>query len=99
MFTSKSKAEKSQLDRAIDDLFAQMAIVDGDSEEYATMVTQMDTLYKLKEVDANVETKSRISKDTLVIVGGNLLGIIMIVGHERAHVIGTKAMAFMLKLR
>lgn len=39
------------------------------------------------------------STDTLAIIGANLLGIVVIIGHERAHVITTKAFGLLSKMR
>lgn len=40
-----------------------------------------------------------VSRDTLVLAGANLLGIVLIVGHERAHVVTSKAIGFIKTLR
>jgi hypothetical protein len=98
MFKKKS-SEPSKLEEAIDTLFEEMAGQHGYDPDYAKMVTQMDTLYKLKEVDAKIDTGKRVSRDTWAIVIGNLAGILIIVGHERAHVVTSKALNFMMKLR
>jgi hypothetical protein len=95
MNTWKSKGEGSALDEAINELFLEMAALSGDSEEYAKMADQLSKLYSLKEMDS----KKRVSPDTLAIVIGNLLGIVMIVGHERMNVVTSKALNFILKLR
>lgn len=95
MFNFKPKDEKSGLERAIDNLLFDMSKNQCDSAEYAKMVVQLNTLYKLKEVDV----PKRVSPDTLAIVAGNLLGILLIVGHEKAHVVTSKAINFVLKLR
>lgn len=54
----------------------------------------------------NVETKKRemkipfgIKPETLALIGANLAGIVIIVGHERLHVVATKAIGFVTKLR
>lgn len=93
MFKLKPPGEKSKLDEAIDNLFSDMAGLSSDSEDYAKMVQQLSVLYSLKE-----EPK-RVSPDTLCVVAGNLLGVILIVGHERAHVITSKALLFVQKLK
>lgn len=95
MFTSKPSDEKSRLDDAIDHLFDDMAHVGHASNEYAKMVTQLAALYKLKELN----NPKRVSPDTLAIVIGNLVGIMLIVGHERIHVLTSKATNFVLKLQ
>jgi hypothetical protein len=95
MFNFKPSDEKSGLEKEIDVLLLSMRHIDKDSEQYAKMVDQLNVLYKLKEVDI----PKRVSPDTLAIVAGNLLGIILIVGHEKAHVVTSKALNFVLKLR
>lgn len=91
----KPTDEESGLKDAIDTVFSEMAAHSSDSEEYAKMVSQLETLYSLKSIDA----PKRVSPDTLAIVAGNLLGIMLIVGHERANVVTSKALSFVLKLR
>lgn len=93
MFTRKPKVEDEGLNKAIDALLAQMDAVPSESEEYSKMVDQLSKLYSLRE------TPQRVSPDTLAIVLGNLLGIVVIVGHERAHIVTSKAINFLLKLR
>lgn len=95
MFTLKTPAQKSGLEKAIDDLHRQMDVVMADSEEYDRLTDQLTKLYKLREHDA----PKRVSPDTLVLAGANILGIAMIVGHERAHVVTSKALSFVQKLR
>lgn len=87
--------EKSRLDQAIDAIFDEMSDLRSDEEDYATMVNQLTKLYALKEP----ESKKRVSPDTLAIVAGNLLGIILIVGHERANVVTSKAIQFVMKAK
>lgn len=95
MFTSKPPVVNSKLDEAIDDVLTQMTTISSDTDEYAAMVDQLSKLYSLKEN----EIPKRISPDTLATIAANLLGIIVIVGHERAHVLTSKAINFVMKLR
>jgi hypothetical protein len=69
--------------------------LDRSDEAYASLVDQLVKLHKLKED----EKPSRVSHDTLITAGANLLGIVLIVGHERAHIISSRAKDFVLKLR
>jgi hypothetical protein len=96
MFNQKSKSEKTALEMAIDQLHAEMAGAMGDSEEYDRYTDQLTKLYKLREHDA---PRRLVNPDTLVLAGANVLGIILIVGHERAHVVTSKALNFVMKLR
>jgi hypothetical protein len=87
--------EAPDLKDTLDQLMREMSYVNCDSDEYAKMTDQLTKLYSLKEIDS----KRRISPDTLAIVIGNLAGIVLIVGHERMNVVTSKALNFILKLR
>lgn len=95
--------EHHALDAAITHVLDHMSEVKCESEEYAKLVDHLAKLYKMKEIDAavraEVENSRRVSPDTMAIVGANLLGILMIIGHERANVIATKALGLLTKLR
>jgi hypothetical protein len=91
----KSPPVKTGLEKTIDKLIADMDDIDSASEDYANMVSQLDTLYKLKAEDK----PDRVSRDTLAIVAGNLLGIVLIVGYERANLVTSKALALLAKTR
>lgn len=93
MFAKKN--EPSKLDQAIDAVFADMSGFTSDSDEFNAMTNQLDRLYKLKEIDSS----PRVSPDTMLLVTSNLVGILIIVGHERAHIIATKALMFISKPR
>lgn len=94
MFITR-KSEDLGLQKEIDSLLEVMSTTDKDSVDYAKMVDQLAKLYSLKEKSSD----KRISPDTLAIVAGNLVGILMIVGHEKAHVVTSKALGFILKAR
>ncbi|ADD81039.1 gp041 [Rhodococcus phage ReqiPoco6] len=99
MFNSKPSDSKVGLENAINSLLEEMSHLNGDSEEYAKMTEQLDVLYKLKEVDHKVEAGKRVSADTLAIIAGNVLGIAMIVGHERVSILTSKALPLLMKLK
>lgn len=88
-FTSKPSA----LDSAIDRAFADLAKCTVASDQYAARMDEINKLYKLKEQTAS----KPVSKDTLILVAGNLIGIFAILYHEQAHVITTKALGFVIK--
>lgn len=95
MFTPEPTDNDRALEKAIADVFDELDLHRSDEDEYAKSVDQLTKLYKLKEINP----PKQISPDTLALVAGNLLGIILIVGHERIHVVTSKAMNFVLKLR
>lgn len=87
--------DDSLLETAITHAFEQMSYEQPHTEEYGRMVDNVSKLYLLKEVDK----PKRISPDTLATILANLAGIVVIVGHEQMHVITSKALNFVLKLR
>lgn len=91
----KKSSENTGLDEEIGHLFKEMKEINTDSEDYALMVDQLVKLYSLKAQMA----KKRVSPDTMAIVAGNLVGILVIVWHERANVVTSKAVNFVMKLR
>lgn len=97
MFNRKKKEELSQLDHAIAGVLSDMEGYDSDSAEYSKQVDQLMKLHSLKE--AEKADKKTVSPDTLAIVAGNLAGIVIIVGFERANVMTSKAVNFLLRLR
>lgn len=65
------------------------------SDEYVKALDLIARLHKIKEED-----KPRsVSRDTLAIVGANLLGILMIIKHEHVNVITSRAMGMVIKPR
>jgi len=63
------------------------------SEEYQKSLDSLVKLHKMKKE----ETPSSVSRDTLVVVAANLLGLIMIIKHERFNVITSRAFGLLLK--
>jgi hypothetical protein len=95
MFWNKPPAEKTKLEELIDELLNDMANTDSTTDEYAKMVKQLKKLYALKDLDR----PKGPSADTLLIVAGNLAVTVLVVGHERANIITSKALNFLHKAR
>ena len=95
MFTQKPPSEPNGLQKVFDALQDRLQKAQPDTEEYPKMVEQLSKLYKLKESDS----PKRVDPNTALTVGGNLAGILLILQYERAHVITSKALSFVLKLR
>jgi hypothetical protein len=91
----KQPEQKSDLDKAIDRLFDDLQTHDPETDKYAAIVTQLEKLYTLR---CNSKPAT-VSKDTLYIVGGNIVVALIIVSFEKTHVITTKMISFLLKLR
>ncbi len=84
-----------------------------DSDEYKKIADQLVKLLNvkteivethLKVMETGLKVKAsdkpdRISKDTLAMIGANLVGIAMIIGYERANIIASKALGFVMRSR
>lgn len=90
----KDKNEQA-LDSAIERVLNDMDTYGPDSEEYKQLVEHLEKLYSLK----NTRTTKRVSPDTIAIVAGNLLGILIIVAYEQKNVITSKGIGFVMKTR
>lgn len=82
------------LDVLIDCILQEMQMVGRCSEEYSKLMKSLERLHELK---ANNRPK-RVSRDTIAIVAGNLLGILLIVSYEHAHVMTSKSFSQLPKL-
>lgn len=82
------------LEAAIEQLLFEMRGFPAESDEYAQCVQQLDTLYKLKDIDKT----ERVKPDTYALIAGHLAGILVIVLFERNNVLATKALGFVKKL-
>ena len=90
----KNKTQ-SALQQTIDQLHAALTVFPPESPEYDRI---SDQLVKLSEIKTP-KSETRVSPDVLATVATNLVGIAMIIHHERANVIASKALGFVQKLR
>lgn len=96
MFGPKEKPRhqrelESELNRALTRLRAEMP----NSEDYEKMLKLVERLHDMMDE----EKPDVVSKNTLLTVGGNLLGIILVLKHERLNVITSKALSFVIRTR
>lgn len=94
MFNRKPDTNDQLLNETIERVMQDMKHEDPNTEKFAQMREQLTELYKIK----NENRSRRVSPDTLATIGANLLGIGIIVGHERTHIVTSKALGFIRKL-
>lgn len=80
---------EEQLSRALHDLENYAPT----SDDFKQTLKVVSKLHEMKEKSKS----SSVSKDTLAIVGTNLLGILLIIRHEHVNVITSRAMNMVLK--
>lgn len=91
------KTNPSELQPVINIILERMQYVDPESEEFAGLVARLDKLHAMK-----ISEKSnlrRVSPDAILSAGASILGILLIIGHERVNVITTKAIGFVSKTK
>lgn len=94
MFKSKLRP-KTDLEKTYDKALMKLNSLDVDSKEFEDSLDRVAKLHKMKEE----EKPESISKETLALIATNLLGIFMIIHHERVDIITSKALPFVAKPR
>jgi hypothetical protein len=94
-FTKKDSPETITLKEAIANLSSEMQGFEGHNDEYSKLVIQLEKLYKLLELSKN----KTVSPDTLVIVAGNFIVALLVIGYEHGNVVTSKVWNFVLKLK
>ncbi|MET0786294.1 MAG: hypothetical protein ABWY25_06270 [Paenisporosarcina sp.] len=85
----------SVLDEPIEKVLTDMNTYGPDSPEYTKLIEHLDQLTRMKSDYRN----RRFSPDTMLIVAGNLLGILIIVAYEQKHVMVSRGLGFVIKAR
>lgn len=95
MEKTAKKDKRTLLEKEIDNILKTMLTMDAGSEEYTVMAENLERLYKLKAVDST----NKVSADTMALIAGNLLGLVLIMSFEKTNIITTKALGFVLRGR
>lgn len=98
MSTPTSDIKPPTLDEAIDLLLAEMKNHGAATAEYSNCVDQLAKLYDIKK-SLEKDNKKSVSYDQLIAVGGHLAGILLILNFERAGIVTSKALGFVMKLK
>jgi hypothetical protein len=83
----------SVLDEPIANILSQMNEYGSDSPEYPKMLKYLSKLIELKAK----ERKRKINPDTMLMVAGNLLGILVIVAYEQKNAMVSKGLGFVIR--
>ena len=93
--TNIFKKEKTMLEKEIEVVLLDMKDMYVDSDEYEVALNHLSILHEIN----SKEKKWNVSPDTMAVVAGNLLGIVLILKHEELNIITSKAMSFVIKGR
>jgi NTP pyrophosphatase (non-canonical NTP hydrolase) len=89
-FTRRDK--RTELEKEVDKRLDELLKDSMTPEEVGEVIDLMNKRQSPKE-------KKAVSPDTMAVVIGNLLGIVMILSYEKANVITSKALGFVLRGR
>jgi hypothetical protein len=67
----------------------------ADSAEYAKLMGSAERIHTMMDV----KQPSPVSRETLLTVGANILGILLIIKHEDVNVITSKALGFVIRVK
>lgn len=90
-FSAEDKDEI--LDKQIAAVSLEMDRIGVAHEDYSKMLDHLKTLYEIKAK----KRRDPVSRDTMALIGGNLLGIFVIVAYERTHVSASKGFNQLLR--
>lgn len=91
-----SKSEPSDLEVEIARVLKVMSAMPPTGKEYAEVV---DQFVKIQKLQTEIDSKKRVSSDAMVNAATNLVGIVVVLKHEWAHVIGSKAFNLIKSIR
>lgn len=85
--------EPEPLDDLIESVMLEMSTTNAKSDEYPKLLSYLERLTRIK----GKNTRERVSSDTMAIVFGNLVGIVILVAYEHAHPVASKAITQVIK--
>jgi len=81
------------IDGQITAVLIEMDNVGVTSDDYPGLMTNLERLHELKAK----ARREQVSRDTIAIVAGNLLGILLIVAYEQKHVMTSKGFSQIIR--
>jgi hypothetical protein len=95
MFKRLKSEKASVYDEPIDKVLEGLRTYGVDDPEFPKLLDQLERLTRMKAEKAS----KPVSNDTLAIVAGNLMGILIMVAYEQKHVVTSNARQMFLKTR
>lgn len=89
------KKRESILDEPIAKVLTEMNTFSPETKEYQAAIDHLDRLMRMKAEERN----RRISWDTVAIVAGGFLQVLVIVAYEQKHVMTSKGLGFVIKAK
>lgn len=94
IFAKKDK--RSKLEKEIDEVVLMMSTLAPEAEEYQKMAEVLD---KLMKANSYKTSKPGIDPNTVLLIVGNILGILLVLNYEQLHCVTSKALGMIQKGR
>ena len=95
-FFTKTDNAPDSLQKAIDNLYSELAGYDAHTEEYDAIT---DQIVKLKELQSKVNHNWKPSPDAVISGAVSILGIVLILHYEKINIVTSKALGFVGKMK
>lgn len=96
----QTKDKRTMLEKEIDRLIESMSKLEQDDPEYKKKTETLEKLISINQKCTNMKDgREKLSPNTLAVVVGGMLEMVIIMNYERAHVIATKAFGRILRGR
>jgi hypothetical protein len=79
--------DETPIDAEINRVLERMQAIEVENEKYPNMLDYLERLNKMQSSNK----APRVSRDTIAIIVGNLLGILLIIAYEQKHVITSRS--------
>ena len=93
MFKTRVQKQNEYIDDLINAELDKLVNTNLRDDQVKAIEAKVLILKEMKEEDNGIDA------NTVALVAGNLLGILLILNHERMHVISSKALGFVMKGR
>ena len=98
MFNRRKPAVTHELDQTITYLIDAFAGLEDGSDEQAASAQSIKTLMEARTADRTATNAPIVDPNILVSAAASLIGIISILGFEKANVVTTKSLSFIPKI-
>ena len=94
MFLDRFKKKENPFDSQLRAAMLDLQQYETDSDEYQRQLDIVDRLIKIRQG----EQPDRITRNTMLIVAANLVGLVVVVAADRVHVLSQKGFQSIMKL-
>lgn len=98
-FKKENKDKRTDLEKEIDSLLAEMKHLCPTSDEYEKVSKELERLYALKDYDKDSNPRKKVDPNTLIAGFVNLVGIFAVLKHEECRIVASKALNFIHRIK